>query len=144
MKITLFLSHCCAIKSEQWSFRVFYLSTRWDWFRSSTRLRFYHLACLEFSVRLFSLCDFFYVLFRPRSAVPHLPAVAPIIAGPLPHTTPFQCFVLDLRTILCLLYDDVFSLSKNFLLSLRIAAITSKFDFALSNFQLSNYHKLDL
>jgi hypothetical protein len=59
MKISLFLSHCCVLNNEQWSFRVFYLSTRWDWLRSSTRLRFYHLTCLKFSVELFFFVIFF-------------------------------------------------------------------------------------
>jgi hypothetical protein len=53
MKITLFLSHCCALNNEQWLFRVFYLFTRWDWLRSSTRLRFYHLTCLRFNAEMF-------------------------------------------------------------------------------------------
>ncbi len=53
MKIIFFLSHCCVINNEQWLFRVFHLFTRWDWLRSLTRLRFYHLTCLRFSAELF-------------------------------------------------------------------------------------------
>jgi hypothetical protein len=53
MKITFFLSHCCAIENKQWSFRVFFLSTRWDKLRSLIRFRFYHSTCLKFNVELF-------------------------------------------------------------------------------------------
>jgi hypothetical protein len=53
MKIILVLSHFYAIDSEQWSFRVFYLSARWDWLRSSIKFRFYHLTCLKINVKLF-------------------------------------------------------------------------------------------
>jgi hypothetical protein len=58
MKIILFLSYCCVINSEQWLFRVFYLSTRWDWLRSLIRFRFYHSICLRFSAEFF-----FFVIF---------------------------------------------------------------------------------
>ncbi len=53
MKIILFLSHCCVINNEQWSFRVFQFFTRWDWFRSSIKLHFYHSSCLKFNAELF-------------------------------------------------------------------------------------------
>jgi uncharacterized membrane protein (UPF0182 family) len=63
MKIILFLSHCCALNNEQWSFRVFYLFTRWDWFRSSIRFRSYFSTCLRFSVELFLFVIFFTFFF---------------------------------------------------------------------------------
>ncbi len=63
MKITLFLSRCCAIDSEQWWFRVFYFFTRWDWLRSLIRFRFYYLTCLRFSAELFLLWFFFTSFF---------------------------------------------------------------------------------
>jgi hypothetical protein len=62
MKIILFLSHCCVIDSEQWSFRVFYLFTRWDWLRSLIKLRFHHLTSLKFSAELF-----FFMIFSTFS-----------------------------------------------------------------------------
>ncbi len=44
-----------------------------------------------------SLCDFFYVLFRLRSAISHLSTVVLIIAKSLSHITSFQyvvCFII--------------------------------------------------
>ncbi len=83
MKIILFLSHYCVINSEQWSFRVFYSFTKWDWLCSSIKFRFYNLTCLKINVELLYFYDFFYVFFRFRSIVFHLSIVVSIITKSL-------------------------------------------------------------
>jgi hypothetical protein len=136
MKIILFLSHCCALNNRQWSFRVFYLFTRWDWFRSSTKLRFYLLTCLRFSAELFLFVIFFYVLFCSRSTIFHLSTVASIIAKSLFHTISFQ-------------FDKRFSDARTFRIdrTLRTKNIDFRCDHIVSNYSIAwflRYEKIFL
>jgi hypothetical protein len=78
-----FCSSCARSRERRFNCDSIY-SIELDFVLFCTSLRLFSLS--EIQRWIVSLCDSFYVLFRPRSAISHLPAVVSIIANSLSVT----------------------------------------------------------
>jgi hypothetical protein len=113
-----FCSSCARSRERRFNSDSIY-STELDFVLFRTLLRSFSLS--EIQRWIVSLCDFFYVLFRSRSAISHLSAVPPIIADSLPHTTPCQCSLM------------------HFAFSIRISSKRSNFSFCSEIFFVDQF-----
>jgi hypothetical protein len=82
-----FCSSCVRSRERRFNCDFIYF-TELDFVLFRTLLRSFSLS--EIQRWIVSLCDFFYVFFRSRSAISHLSTVVSIIAESLLHTISFQ------------------------------------------------------